>query len=427
MSKDGMVKGLVISNTESDVKGPCSTCQEANMRKAPVPKLTKSRASAPNMRVFTDTTGIIKDVDGKALKMFGDTTVFQFFVDDATRRTKVYPMKRKTDDEYLSALKRYITEVGQPVVILRSDGAAEFASSECQKFYEEHRIKREITPADTPQYNGVVERGIQTIYKMARAMRLEAQLPLHLAPFAVQYAVCLYNCLPHKALKGRTPEEAWSGEIPDLSSFRIFGSKVWVMSTVKHLAKFDNRSRVGIFLGFPKQHKGYLCYFPDTNRVVVTHQPVFDEGCFPFASPTLQDQFLNKEESLEFEDGDSDVIETPQLRAYDLEMLQELRDLETIPKEPDLENIEPWDDDKHEPGDDDLIPEQSVEVSDGPKRTRSGRVSVPPQPYWITSPSALAINLAAVESVIKAKKVFEPKTYKEAMDCADAEEWKESI
>jgi hypothetical protein len=70
------------------------------------------------MRVFTDTTGIIKDVDGKALKMFGDTTVFQFFVDDATRRTKVYPMKRKTDDEYLSALKRYITEVGQPVGIV---------------------------------------------------------------------------------------------------------------------------------------------------------------------------------------------------------------------------------------------------------------------------------------------------------------------
>ena len=427
ISHDGVVKGLVISKDEGNADGPCSTCQEANMRKAPVQKLTKSRASAPNMRVFTDTTGIVKDVDGKALKMFGDTTVFQVFVDDATRRIRVYPMKRKTDEEFLSALKRYVTEVGQPMVMLRSDGAAEFASKECQKFYEEHRIKREITPADTPQYNGVVERAIQTIYRMARAMRLGAQLPLHLAPFAVQHAVCLYNSLPHKALKGHTPEEAWSGNIPDLSRFRTFGCKVWVMSTVKHLAKFDNRSRVGVFLGFPRHHKGYLCFFPDTNRVVVTHQPVFDEGCYPFASSGLHDQFLSQELSLDSEDGESDVVEAPQLHPYDLEMLQELREVETTPKEPDMGGVEPWHDDRHEPGDDDLLPEQSVEVKDGGTRTRSGRVAVPPQPYWITSPSALAINLAAVESVIKAKEVFEPKTYKEAMTCADAEEWKESI
>ena len=123
-----------------------------------VPKVTKIHADAPNVRVFTDTTGIIKGPDGTALKMFGGTTVFQFFVDDATRRVKVYPMQRKTEDEFLRTLKQYITEVGQPMVILRSDGAAEFQSDECKRFYEEHRIKREITPADTPQYNGVLER-----------------------------------------------------------------------------------------------------------------------------------------------------------------------------------------------------------------------------------------------------------------------------
>ena len=79
------------------------------------------------------------------------------------------------------------------------------------------------------------------------------------------------------------------------------------MSTVKHLAKFDNRSRVGVFLGFPRHHKGYLCFFPDTNRVVVTHQPVFDEGCYPFASPGLHDQFLSQELSLDSDDGELDV------------------------------------------------------------------------------------------------------------------------
>src|SRR5690606_6016433 len=123
--------------------------------------------------------------------------------------------------------------------------------------------------------NGVVERAMQTLFRMARAIRLAAHIPLHLAPFALQYAVQLYNHLPHKALHGRTPEEAWSGEVPDVSKFRIFGCKVWIMSSKKHLSKFANRSRVGIFLGFSKNHKGYLCYFADTHRIVVTHHPVF--------------------------------------------------------------------------------------------------------------------------------------------------------
>ena len=67
--------------------------------------------------------------------MFGGITVFQFFVDDATRRVKVYPMKRKTEEEFLSTLKQYITEVGQPMAVLRSDGAAEFQTLECRRFY----------------------------------------------------------------------------------------------------------------------------------------------------------------------------------------------------------------------------------------------------------------------------------------------------
>ena len=262
---------------------------------------------------------------------------------------------------------------------------------------------------------------------MARAMRLQANLPLHLAPFAVQYAACLYNSLPHKALKGHTPEEAWTGEVPDLSEFRVFGSKVWVMSTIKHPAKFDTRSRVGVFLGVARKHKGHLCYFPETNRVVVTHQPVFDEDCFPFASKDVQDMFGERGITLSFDNDYDEGKDLPTLHDADVEVLQELRNLDNVPREPDVEVTGHWSDNWHEAGDDDLMPEHSSEVREGSKYTRSGRISQPPSAYWIASPSALCLNLAAVESIIKAKEVFEPRTYKEAMLCDDAEEWKESI
>lgn len=428
MVKSQVVDGLVISAESPGCRGPCGTCQQANMRKPAVPKVTKTRADAPNVRVFTDTTGIIKGPDGTALKMFGGTTVFQFFVDDATRRVKVYPMQRKTEDEFLRTLKQYITEVGQPMVILRSDGAAEFQSDECKRFYEEHRIKREITPADTPQYNGVVERAIQSVFRMARAMRLEAQLPIHLAPFAVSYAVSVYNSLPHKALQGHTPNEAWHGKIPDLSKFRIFGCKVWIMTTSKHASKFDNRARLAVFLGFPPNHKGVLCYLPDTHKVVVTHQPVFDEESFPFASEELQEHFGSAEGDTEYMEEDPEFSDAPRLHDFDLELLDELRCIDSIPQRPVLESAEPWIDDRAECGDD-IAPDNFKDTGEisGAQSTRYGRVCTPPKPYWIASPAAFAISLAAVESIIKAKDVFEPKSYTEAMQCPDAEEWKQSI
>ena len=427
MVKGGVVKGMALgSEPIGSTSRPCSTCKEANMKKASVPKMTTKRSQAPNMRVFTDTTGIIKGPDGKALRMFGGTTVFQIFVDDATRRVKMYPMPGKTEDDYLLALKKYITNVGQPMAILRSDGAPEFQSKLCESFYAEHRIKREITPTDTPQYNGVAERAIQSISQMARAMRLQGHIPLHLAPFAVQYATCIYNCIGHKALKGHTPHEGWSGEVPDVSKFRVFGCKVWVMSTQKFLPKFSSRSRCGVFLGFPNDSNGSLCYFPDTKRVVVTHQPVFDEECFPFADTHVTDDFTTARDGIEVVDASTDVSAPPNMHDFDLEMLDQVRARTVHPPELQDAPTAPWED-LPEMGDD-LAPDDFSDSGEGSfSPSRPNRRRQPPQPFWIASPAFLSISLAAVESVIKAKSVFEPKTLKEAMECPDAEEWRESI
>ena len=206
------------------------------------------------------------------------------------------------------------------------------------------------------------------------------------------------------------------------------------MSTAKHIAKFGDRSRVGVFLGFPKNHKGFLCYMPDTNRVVVSHQPVFDEDTFPFASEELQGRFVNEYQDMDTVEDDSSCQDVPTLHDSDLELLDEIRSLENIPQEPNIESSEPWVDDRPEMGDD-IAPDdfregdvqkQHPTTSTAPT-TRYGRVFKRPAAFWIASPSALAISLAAVESVIKAKQVMEPTTYKEAMQCADAEEWEQSI
>ena len=44
---------------------------------------------------------------------------------------------------------------------------------------------------------------------------------------AIKYETYIQNRVPHKYLDGMTPFEAWSGNKPDVTHFRIFGSKAW--------------------------------------------------------------------------------------------------------------------------------------------------------------------------------------------------------
>ena len=44
---------------------------------------------------------------------------------------------------------------------------------------------------------------------------------------AINYASYIHNRVPHKHLDGMTPFEAWSRHKPDVTHFRIFGSRDW--------------------------------------------------------------------------------------------------------------------------------------------------------------------------------------------------------
>ena len=45
---------------------------------------------------------------------------------------------------------------------------------------------------------------------------------------AIKYESYIQNYVPHKNLDGMTPFESWNGNNPDVTHFRIFGSKAWV-------------------------------------------------------------------------------------------------------------------------------------------------------------------------------------------------------
>jgi transposase InsO family protein len=90
---------------------------------------------------------------------------FLTFIDDCSRYIILYIISTK--DQALENFKRFKAfaekQLGRQVKALRTVGGGEFCSKEFDKFLRDNGIARQKTPPDTPQHNGVAERGNRTI------------------------------------------------------------------------------------------------------------------------------------------------------------------------------------------------------------------------------------------------------------------------
>jgi transposase InsO family protein len=108
---------------------------------------------------------------------------------------------------------------------IRSDNGTEFKNSQIEGFLEEEGIKHEFSSPYTPQQNGVVERKNRTLLDMARTMLNEYKTSDRFWVEAINTACYSINRLYlHRILK-KTSYELLTGKKPNVSYFRVFGSK----------------------------------------------------------------------------------------------------------------------------------------------------------------------------------------------------------
>ena len=62
--------------------------------------------------------------------------------------------------------------------------------------------------------------------------------------------------IQNKQLDGMTPFESWSGNNPDVTHFRIFGSKAWARIPTEKRKDFHPQSQECPFVGYSKDLKG---------------------------------------------------------------------------------------------------------------------------------------------------------------------------
>ncbi|XP_073152810.1 uncharacterized protein [Henckelia pumila] len=201
------------------------------------------------------------------------------FIDDFSRKTWVYFLQEKS--EAFVAFKNYKVlvekEVGRTIKVLRTDRGGEYNSNEFSNFCETHGIKRQLTAAYTPQQNGVCERKNRTIMNMVRSLLRTSGVPKNFWPEAVNWTVHILNRSPTLSVQNMTPEEAWSGRKPVVDHFRIFGCIAYAHVLDVKRTKLDDKGEKYIFLGVSYKTKAYKLYNPNTKKIVISRDVVFDE------------------------------------------------------------------------------------------------------------------------------------------------------
>jgi Reverse transcriptase (RNA-dependent DNA polymerase)/GAG-pre-integrase domain/gag-polypeptide of LTR copia-type len=190
-------------------------------------------------------------------------------LDEYTDRcsAKVLRQKSQVEDYLKEEINVWENETGRRCKILYTDRGGEYLSNNFKKWCAGKGIRHEKSVPRTPQQNGRAERLNQTLMDRARSMLLHFNLPNMLWSHALLYAVSIHNVLPSKRL-GISPHQAFTGKVPNITGFRVFGCKVFARLPETQRNKLDPKSCLGIYMGPVEDGPGHkvLVYQPQAKR-----------------------------------------------------------------------------------------------------------------------------------------------------------------
>jgi transposase InsO family protein len=200
-------------------------------------------------------------------------------VDDYSRFTWVFFLQEKSQTQ--ETLKRFLrrdqNEFGLRIKKIRSDSGIEFKNSQIEGFLEEEGIKHVFSSPYTPQQNGVVKRKNRTLLDMARTMLDEYKTPDRFWAEAINTVCYSINRLYLHWIIKKTSYELLTGKKPNVSYFRVFGSKFFILIKRGRNSKFAPKAVEGFLLGYDSNTRAYRVFNKSTGLVEVSCDIVFDE------------------------------------------------------------------------------------------------------------------------------------------------------
>ena len=114
--------------------------------------------------------------------------------------------------------------------------------------------------------------------ELARTLLNDYKLPKYFWADAVNTPCYVLNRVLIRHILKKTPYELYKGRKPNISHFKVFGCKCFVLNNGKdNIGKFDAKADNGIFIGYSSHSHAYRIYNKHTMTVEESVHVVFDE------------------------------------------------------------------------------------------------------------------------------------------------------
>jgi transposase InsO family protein len=257
----------------------CAACMRGKAHREPFREKVPERARATRVleRVHADLCGPITE-------SLGGSTYMLLIVDEFSRKVFGYFVARKSDaaGHIMQWCRQAVAQTGKPIVEFHTDGGGEFTSNELGAFYVANGIKATTTQPHTPQQNGIVERANRYIMESVRSMLSHAVASKRLwAEFAMA-AIHIRNRSVVRKGTSLTSESLWTGATakPSVAALRVIGCDAWIHVPDVHRTKLEDKSRLGVLIGYNAKTLGYRVMDARTRVVWASRDVRFEEGKF---------------------------------------------------------------------------------------------------------------------------------------------------
>ena len=167
---------------------------------------------------------------------------------------------------------------------------------------------------------------------MVRSMMGFADLPVSFWGYALESSCYILNNVPSKSV-AKTPYEIWTGRKPTISHLRVWGCPAYV----KHLEsdKLGPKSDRCLFVGYPKESKGYYFYLPEEQKLFVGLKATFLEKEFLGEGTKASKVELREVQQIEEPTHSRTATESALIRSNPESTEDPIRRSGRVPRQPD--------------------------------------------------------------------------------------------
>ncbi|KAJ0024377.1 hypothetical protein Pint_07411 [Pistacia integerrima] len=187
-----IIDPIVKKDVSSINTKPCCICLLAKLHRLPFPH-SQHKTSKPFEIIHCDLWGPCSTI------AYDGSKFFLTIIDDFTRTTWLYLLQTKSETRncLISFSNMIENQFDLKIKILRSDNGSEFQMTD---FFNNKGIIHQRSCVATPQQNGIMEQKHQHLLNVARALKIQAGIPLEYWSDCVLTTTYLINRTPSPLL-----------------------------------------------------------------------------------------------------------------------------------------------------------------------------------------------------------------------------------